>query len=157
VRVEPQLVRGNLLVRTAQPSDAAEIKSLYAQLLQNSRGMAVEPQRLAAIADDPSNVLVVVECGGKLVATALLCLCLDPMFGSQPFSIIENVVVDAAYRKRGCGRALFEAIERVALEADCSKVMLLSDHFRSDAHGFFVSMGYSKGTKCGFVKYRRNM
>lgn len=117
----------------------------------------MDPERLSDIAADANNLLLVAECSGEVVGTALLTLCLDPMFGRQPFAVVENVVVEPAHRTRGCGRALFEAIEQVALDADCSKIMLMSGEARAGAHRFFVAMGYLTGEKCGFVKYRRNL
>lgn len=156
MRTVPRTMDNNLLIRTATADDAAEIEHLYALLVNDPGSVKVEPERLSAIADDPNNLLLVAECDGSVVATAFLTLCLDPMFGRQPFAVVENVVVDAAHRKLGCGRALFGAIDHVALDADCSKIMLLSSQSRSMAHRFFVSVGYLEGEKCGFVKYRRH-
>lgn len=157
MRIAPRISQDNMVIRSAKPNDAAALQRLYAQLVSDPGLINVEPDRLAAIAEDSNNLLLVAECDGGVVGTALLTLCLDPMFGSQPFAIVENVAVEPTYRKQGCGRALLEAVDHFAINADCSKIMLLSGQSRTDAHSFFVSMGYLKGEKSGFVKYRRHL
>lgn len=148
---------GGLIVRHATGRDAGSLEELYAQLSPRSGGVSVDPDRLDQIADDPRNLLLVVEHEGVVVATALLTICLDAMYRSQPFGVVENVVVDASRRSLGCGRALLEAVDRAALSADCSKVMLLSGIMRNDAHAYFTAMGYDGDAKRGFVKYRSRL
>ena len=149
--------RNSIVVRNAVGQDAEAIERLYAQLSPRSRGIFVDPVRLDKIADNPDNLLLVIEHHGNVVATALLTICLDAMYGSQPFGVVENVVVDASFRSIGCGKALLETIDAVALDANCSKLMLLSGSMRSDAHSCFTAMGYDGDAKRGFVKYRSKL
>jgi hypothetical protein len=44
-----------------------------------------------------------------------------------------------------------------ACQADCSKIMLLSNSKRSEAHTFFEKQGFSSELKKGFVKYRSQL
>lgn len=148
---------GTLSLRNAIGSDADAIGRLYSQLSQQSGSVSVDPVRLEEIAVDPSNLLLVAERDGCIVATALLTLCLDAMYRNQPFGVVENIVVDIGHRSSGCGKALMEAIDHAAMNADCSKVMLLSANMREDAHAYFRAMGYDDGKKRGFVKYRMEL
>lgn len=156
MRIAPRMTAHNLVIREAGTADAEALQRLYAHLVPDPGCIRVDPERISDIAEDTNNLLLVAEFDGRVVGTALLTFCLDPMFGRQPFAVVENVVVEPAYQTQGCGRALFEAIDHVALDADCSKIMLLSGEARAGAHRFFVSMGFLKGEKSGFVKYRRN-
>lgn len=156
MKIAPRMTAGQLAIRAAGTADAAALQRLYAHLVPDPGCIRVDPERISDIAEDKNNLLLVAEFDGRVVGTALLTFCLDPMFGRQPFAVVENVVVDHAYQERGCGRAIFEAIDQVALDADCSKIMLLSGEARSGAHEFFVSMGFLNREKIGFVKYRRN-
>ena len=76
------------------------------------------------------------------------------MFGSQPFAVIENVVVNEAVRGKGLGEAPLRHIEAFCLAMDCSKIMLLSSIQREQAHRFFERVGFAGSSKRGFVKYR---
>ncbi|WP_205700904.1 GNAT family N-acetyltransferase [Jeongeupia sp. USM3] len=128
---------------------------MYAELVGNPE-VSVRPERIARIADDTNTALFVAEMRGCICCTALVSLCNDVMFDSQPFAVVENVVVTSACRNAGVGRSLFEQIEAFCLAADCSKIMLLSSAERVDAHRFFERVGFVGATKRGFVKYRRH-
>jgi N-acetylglutamate synthase-like GNAT family acetyltransferase len=83
-----------------------------------------------------------------------LSLCPDAMYGRQPFGVIENVVVREDARGAGVGTALLEHLQGLALQADCSKLMLSSAATRTSAHAFFKRSGFEP-SKVAFVKYRR--
>lgn len=148
------LIHADAHVRQAHPDDAHSIDTLYRLLVPGSP-VHVDPFRLAALQADPRAFLLVAEAEAHILGTAFLCLCPDPMYGAQPFAVVENVVVCAAARGRGIGGALLHAVETLALEADCSKIMLSSSSQRTDAHAFFCRAGF-QASKLGFVKYRRD-
>lgn len=143
------------LIRKAQAEDAARIEALYRQLVSNP-AVSVKAERIAALADAPHTALFVYERDGSVLGSALLSLCADVMFDSQPFAVVENVVVDEGARGRGIGSALLRHIEAFCLEKDCSKIMLLSARQREEAHQFFEQAGFNGASKRGFVKYRRH-
>jgi GNAT superfamily N-acetyltransferase len=144
------------IIRRAVPFDAEGIASLFTQLVSDP-SMSVLPERIVQISQDANTALLVAECHGRLCATALVSLCSDIMFRFQPFAVVENIVVDESVRRTGIGTALLRHIERFCIDADCSKIMLLSAADRQTAHQFFERAGFSGSSKRGFVKYRRHM
>jgi N-acetylglutamate synthase-like GNAT family acetyltransferase len=143
----------DMLVRRANAGDAAAIQRLYELLVPGDANIQVDPRRLEHLEGDMHNHLLVVEADGSVCGTAFLTLCLDAMYGSQPYAVVENLIVLPPFRGRGLGRALMHEVERVARAAKCTKVMLLSTASRSEAHAFFASVGFDGGRKRGFVKY----
>lgn len=141
-------------IREAKATDAAGIATLYRSLVQDAH-INVRPERLEAIATDPNTYLFVCDVDGVVCGTLFLAICLDAMYGSQPFGVIENVVVAETRRSTGIGSRLLEHVEAVCREHDCSKIMLLSAAARVRAHRFFERHGFSAAGKRGFVKYRR--
>ena len=141
-------------IREAQATDAAVLAALYQSLVQDAH-INVRPERLEAIAADPNNYLLVCEVDGVVCGTLLLTICLDAMYGSQPFGVIENVVVADTRRSTGIGSHLMEHAEALCRERDCTKIMLLSAAARTQAHRFFERHGFSSAGKRGFVKYRQ--
>jgi GNAT superfamily N-acetyltransferase len=97
--------------------------------------------------------LLVVEAEGVVCGSAFMTLCLDAMYGFQPYAVIENVIVLESARGRGAGRALLNDLERIARAAHCTKLMLLSSTHRTEAHTFFAHIGFDGERKRGFVKY----
>ena len=140
-------------VRRAQPRDAPTIEALYKLLVPGDDNISVDPERLATLENDTTNYLLVVELGGVVSGSAFLTICLDPMYGFQPYGVIENVVVLPTVRRRGVGAELMSGLEQVARGARCTKLMLLSSHSRADAHAFFNRIGFDGERKRGFVKY----
>jgi GNAT superfamily N-acetyltransferase len=142
-----------MVVRRAQARDAPIIEALYKVLVPDDDNIAVTPQRVSDLESDETNHLFVVEVGGQISGSAFLTICLDPMYGFQPYAVAENIVVLPAARRQGAGRALVSALEDVARAARCTKLMLLSSRSRVDAHAFFARMGFDGERKRGFVKY----
>lgn len=140
-------------VREAMPADALRLSELYHQLVNNP-AVKVTAAQIQRLYDDDRSKLFVCEYQGRVVGSALVSLCVDVMFHTQPFAVVENVVVDVAAQGLGIGSALFKEIEIFCLNADCSKMMLLSAAHRSDSHAFFEKQGFRAGLKRGFVKYR---
>lgn len=119
------------------------------------------PAQIEALAASRVSFLLVAECPSDLsedatvCGTALFSLCQDVMYGTQPFGVVENVIVTAALQGSGMGRCLMAHVETLALEHDCTKLMLASSASRSHAHEFFRKCGYRGDSKLAFVKYRR--
>lgn len=140
-------------IREASGDDAVAIAVLYRSLV-SSPHVNVRKDRLEAIAFDPNNFVFVCEVNGAVLGTAFLTLCLDPMFGNQPYGVLENIVVDEGWRGKGIGSSLLEHAETLCRKRDCSKIMMLSTATRESAHRFFEQEGFSSANKRGFVKYR---
>jgi N-acetylglutamate synthase-like GNAT family acetyltransferase len=140
-------------IRHAEPADANRIAELYRQLVSNT-AISVQAERISAISEDPNTALFVCELGGQVEGSALVCLCADVMFGSQPFAVVENIIVNETVRGKGLGAALLRHIETFCLAKNCSKIMLLSASQRERAHHFFEQAGFTGTSKRGFVKYR---
>lgn len=143
-----------VVVREAIAKDAPAIQELYSQLVGNPN-VLVLPERITSVGQDPMTKLLVAEAAGIVVGTVLVSLCSDVMFQSQPFAVVENIVVSTANRNDGIGASLLREVERICQSAECSKVMLLSSAARTEAHRFFERAGYNGTSKRGFVKYRR--
>lgn len=142
------------LVRRALGDDASAIEALYGELVADPQ-IRVLPEQVAAISESRTSFLLVAECDGIVRGTVLLTICPDAMYRTQPFGIVENIVVAQALRGRGMGRLLLAHVEQLAQDYHCTKLMLMSGSNRVAAHAFFRSCGFSSDTKHAFVKYRR--
>ena len=144
-----------IAIRRAAPSDTESIAQLYAELVSNP-AVAVLPERIDQISKDANTALLVCEYRGIVCGTALVSLCADVMFRSQPFAVVENFVISSSARRQGLGTLLLRHIEAFCLANDCSKIILLSSVERERAHHFFECAGFTGSSKRGFIKYRRS-
>lgn len=144
-----------MVIRNALVSDASTIDKLYNQLVCDD-AVRVTAAGIAALTIHRAKLLVC-EIDQVVVGTVLVQLCADVMYAEQPFAVVENLVVDPSYRNRGACAAMLAAVERICLDANCSKIMLMSSVHRAEAHRAFLRAGYSGDTKRGFVRYRRQI
>jgi GNAT superfamily N-acetyltransferase len=143
-----------MILREAVSGDAPAILRLYRVLAPGDRHLAVTLERIGQIAADPNNFLFIAEEDNGVWATAFLTLCLDPMYGTLPYAVLENLVVDPECRSKGYGRFLVREIEAFCWRHHCTKMMLFSSVFRREAHQFFAHLGFARDKKVAFVKYR---
>ncbi|MGE5605718.1 MAG: GNAT family N-acetyltransferase [Bacteroidota bacterium] len=63
------------------------------------------------------------------------------------------MIVDQNYRRQGIGRRLMEHVVQVCRARKCTRIILLSNDHRKEAHAFYKSIGFDCSGKVGFVKY----
>ena len=96
-----------------------------------------------AIDADPRNELIVADDDGEVVGTFQLTVTPSLSHGGRDRMTIEAVRVRGDQRGRGLGRSMMEwALDR-GRERGCGIAQLTTDKRRSDAHRFYVSLGFS--------------
>jgi len=148
------------MIREAEAKDVSALSNLYHQLVRSvapDTMIDVREDRIEQIRNDPRNFLFVLEMKDRICGSAFLTLCLDPLYRYQPYALLENFVIGQLQQGKGYGTMLARYVEHFCLQADCSKIMLLSNSKRSEAHTFFEKQGFSSELKKGFVKYRSQL
>lgn len=141
-------------IRRAKAADAKAIEKLYSELNTLSEP-CVSPERIGALTNSDHTYLLVCDDGEDILATALVCLCQDAMFDTQPFAIVENFVVSANYKRKGIGKIMMNYIENLCAQQNCSKIMLQTSSENRNAQDFYTALGFDPNAKVGFIKYRR--
>lgn len=138
-----------LKIQRMEQRDLVQIQRLYEELLEGGISIEVLESQFAAVSNREDYRLFVAKCDGHVWGSAIgiVCQALD-----APFLVIENVVVDAAYRNQGIGRKMFAALDDFANEKGCGYAILVSSGFRDGAHRFYETMGYTEDVR-GFRKY----
>lgn len=62
----------------------------------------------------------------------------------KPIGIVDNVVVNVEFRRKGIGRNMMEYAKKICSENDCYKIILSSNLKRIEAHEFYEALGYKK-------------
>ena len=145
---------GAVRIRPAAEGDLAAVLALLAQLHPERPGMpSVVDAR--SVWDDvlaqSDRTVFVAEVDGVVVATADLLVVRNLTHDARPWSIVENVVVDAPARGTGVGRSLMDAVVQAARAAGAYKVQLLSADGR-EAHAFYEAIGFEPRAR-GFRTY----
>jgi GNAT superfamily N-acetyltransferase len=103
------------------------------------------------IVRDPAQIYVGAFAGDVLVAACNAAVIPNLTRGARPYAVIENVVTDARYRRRGIGASVVRALLDRCWARRCYKVMLMSGASRTEIHGFYESLGFDKKSKQAFV------
>lgn len=140
------------MIREAEARDRDALEVLYRILIPDDDRIQVLEARIEQIRSDANHFLFVCERDGRVQGTALLSFCLDAMYGTRPFAVIENVIVDPRSQAGGVGKQLLSHVEQCCREANCTEILIMSSLHRTDAHLFFEKLGFQQVAK-GFKKY----
>jgi GNAT superfamily N-acetyltransferase len=139
------------IIRPLGPADLNGLLALYAQL---NPGDPVLPQEIArarfeAMLAHPGLKVFGALSGTSLVASCVLHVLPNLTRGAMPYALIENVVTDAAERRRGHGQRVVRAAAAAALAEGCYKVMLMTGRGDPGVMRFYESCGFTQ-SKTGF-------
>lgn len=146
-----------MTIRRIKASELPELLRLYTFL--HPADPVVAPSDPAVrrmwseISANPSLRYYVVEEQALLVATCTLTLIPNLTRGPKPYGVIENVVTDPDFRKRGFATALLRHALGEAWAVGCYKVMLSTGSKREETLRFYEHAGFLRGVKTGFVAY----
>jgi len=137
-------------VREATGGDFAGLLRLLDQMdesMYRGRGHAGEGDIRAlyqGILADKDQRLLVAEDGGRIVGSAHVMVLRHLGRSLSRSAVVEGVVVDAGYRRKGVGAALMRAAAEAAREAGCYKLALTSNAARPAAHRFYSRLGWKR-------------
>lgn len=145
----------SITIRSARYEDLPRILELAA-IMHDSRRTTPpndhERSVLREILDSNARALLVGEVTGEVVGMCDLVVVPNLSRAAMPWAAIENLSVDPVYRRRGIGRALLARAVRMAEDAGCYKVQLISNSRREAAHGLYEELQFDVPVK-GFRKY----
>lgn len=145
---------GELLVRLAEDGDLDAIVSLLHEMHgKGSTGGPTTHERevFASLLRQRGRHLLVGELD-RIVGTADLIVVENLSRDGRSWAMIENVVVEERFRRRGIATALLtEAVAR-ATAGGCYKVQLISNETRSAAHELYRKLGFDAPVR-GFRRY----
>ncbi|WP_160689221.1 GNAT family N-acetyltransferase [Clostridium sp. C2-6-12] len=132
-----------------------ELLNLYRQL-QPSDPDVFENEGLKdmwdSIYNDPNLYYIVVEVDGKIVSSCNISIIKNLTRNLRPYGLIENVITDYSYRKKGYATKALNMASDIAEENNCYKVMLLTGSKKEETLRFYEEAGFARGVKTGFVK-----
>lgn len=142
------------IVRLIKYDELNQLLDLYRQLqpedpdVSNNEDLS---EIWNSIYNNPDLYYIVVEVDGKLVSSCNISIIKNLTRNLRPYGLIENVITDSDYRKKGYAtKALSKAVE-IAKEKNCYKVMLLTGSKKEETLRFYEKAGFDRGLKTGFI------
>ncbi|MDQ7990870.1 MAG: GNAT family N-acetyltransferase [Candidatus Dactylopiibacterium sp.] len=150
-----------IVCRAAQAGDLTQIAALLGGLFAIERDFRPDAARqlaalrlLLAREDALLWVADAAREGGEVVGFCSVQRLVSTAEGGA-VGLVEDVVVDAAWRARGIGRALLEGAEAWARRQGMSRLQLLADEDNPAAARFYDRLGWARGNMRNRVRLLR--
>lgn len=147
----------SMTIRKIREDELPGLLALYRYLHVDDPELVIDAgveQLWKEICTDPQSHYLVAEVDGKIVSTCTLAIIRNLTCGAKPYGLVENVVTHPDFRKQGFGTRVLHAALKIAWEADCYKVMLLTGRKDPATLSFYEQAGFESGVKTGFVAWR---
>ncbi len=139
-------------IRFAVKDDLYQLLGLYKELNPEDQPVSlslVEKIWIKSLSSDYIKYVVAVV-DDNIVASCNVAIILNLTRSCRPYGIIENVITNEKYRRKGIGCAVIDYAVKYAKQSNCYKVILLSSSKRTEAHKFYESIGFNGSSKKGF-------
>ncbi len=144
-----------LQIREIRNDELEGLLGLYTQLHNN-----VMPQlddRVKKIWEninnDPNHHIIVALMENKIVASCVLIIVNNLTNGQRPYALVENVITDGAYRKRGYATQVLNHAKGIAQQHNCYKIMLMTGSKEDATLRFYERAGYNRNDKTAFIQW----
>ena len=143
-----------LTFRDATPDDIATILTL--SHAGDSRGTDTPPLDPESLSDprnraafdamqaDPNYRLIIAERDGAVVGTLQITIVLGLTRRGMKRGLLEDVHIRADQRGTGLGTTMVSWAIEQCRQAGCGMVQLTSNKVRTDAHRFYVKLGFAQ-------------
>lgn len=143
------------MIREINPEDFDGLMMLYTQLHDNPFPEKSDSimQLWQDILADKNHHIIVTEEGGVIASSCVCVIIPNLTHGQRPYALIENVVTDCRYRKKGLATACLNFARDIAMRENCYKIMLLTGSKEESTLRFYERAGYNKNDKTAFIQW----
>ncbi|HER43719.1 MAG TPA: GNAT family N-acetyltransferase [Candidatus Eisenbacteria bacterium] len=143
-----------MVIRNAEAKDCEQCLTLLRQLWKPAYDLdSIQEGTFSSedlnvlygcILDNPNCEVVIAEKDERVVAMMDLSFRETFLHGGLMMQI-EDLIVDAKYRRQGIGQRMVGLAEEMAVSRGCRAAELNSDLYREATHRFWEAMGYEIG------------
>lgn len=142
------------MIREIVKDDLDGLLQLYTHLHHNPLP-APSPDLSALwheILEDENHHIIVATVDEKIVSSCVCVIIPNLTNGQRPYALIENVVTNPCYRKRGFAGLCLNYARDIALRKNCYKIMLLTGSKLESTLQFYEQAGYDRNEKTAFIQ-----
>lgn len=143
------------MVREVQYKDFTGLMELYTQLHNNPMPNRTEwiEKIWNTVIEDVNHHIIIAEEEEKIVASCVCVIVPNLTHKQRPYALVENVITDAGYRKRGLASSCLDYAKQIAQRENCYKMMLLTGAKEESTLRFYEQAGYNKKDKTAFIQW----
>ena len=143
------------MIREIRKDDLNGLMHLYTQLHGNPM-----PEDLSELSElwerilaDKDHHIIVSEEDGRIVSSCVCVIIPNLTHSQQSYALIENVITDEKYRKKGLATACLDYAKEIAQRENCYKIMLLTGSKEESTLNFYRKAGYNSSDKTAFIMW----
>lgn len=142
-------------IREVQEKDLLGLLELYTQLHDNSLPKMNDDlvQSWKYVINDKNHHIIVGTVEEEIVSSCVVVIIPNFTHNQRPYALIENVITDERYRKKGYGTAVINYAKEITLKENCYKIMLLTGSKKDSTLDFYERAGYNKNDKTAFIQW----
>lgn len=143
------------MIREIEENDFEGLMTLYMQLHNNSMPKKTDDimKLWKKILQDKDYHIIVAQENKKIVSSCVCVIIHNLTHNQQSYALIENVVTDEQYRKRGLATQCLNYAKQIALKSNCYKLMLLTSSKMESTLNFYRKAGYNSEDKTAFIQW----
>lgn len=143
------------MVREIRENELDELLKLNLHLHEDSVPEPSEKLSEAwdSIVRDKNHHIIVKEADGKIVSSCICVIIPNLTRGVRPYAFVENVVTHADFRKKGYASECLDYAKKLAEDAGCYKMMLLTGSKSQATLDFYRKAGYNSTDKTAFIMW----
>lgn len=144
-----------MIIREVEAEELHDLLLLYTQLHDNliPDNNHVPKELWGKILSDENHHIVVAVEGEKIVSSCVILIVPNLTHAQRPYALIENVITDTSYRKKGIATACLNYAKEIALKENCYKIMLLTGAKENGTLNFYEKAGFNRHDKTAFIQW----
>jgi len=142
----------DLTIRKMLPEDIYELSILYRDYWGEDSDTDKMRQKYVELEADSNYIFLSAIHEGKLVGSVMGIVCNELYGQCKPFLVMEDLIVQKAFRSNGIGAKLLQRLEEIAKERGCCQIQFITETTRQRTIAFYESLGYDSGSHVGFKK-----
>lgn len=149
-----------MTIRLIKSDELPQLLALYAHLHPDEPEIDYSDDAVQSlwrhIIDQPHLRYFVADKDRRLVATCTLAIIPNLTHDLRPYGVIQNVITDPHYRKKGFGTKVLRKALEEAWSAGCYKVVLSTLDKSRDTVRFYEGAGFQSNQRTHFIAYPEN-
>lgn len=143
-------------IRPLAEADLDSLAALYRLFWNDEQDLSAMKSVFSRLAGDRRHLFLVAEVklmDHPVVAGTIMGVICEELYGAcKPFLVMDDLVVNPDYRRRGIGRGLVRALEEEGRKAGCHQMLFITESSRIDSISFYEKLGFSPNRHKGFKK-----
>jgi GNAT superfamily N-acetyltransferase len=131
-------------INEVSPANAVQAAELLYQLTGAKDDIVDVAEHIRKLNNNKAYHVIGVYAGETLVGLGSAIIFHNICPGLSPTMLIETVVIDKDFRRRGAGTMIVKHFEALAEDEGCRYITLNSEQNRTDAHAMYLKLGYVK-------------